>query len=130
MLAFPAEDHPDSFDDDDGSAEVDQDLVLVRPAVEPADQHPLEHHPGDEHEEGAADEPDDERAGGAGNYKHRVRTQHEQRTVREVEHAERAENDGKAAAYERQQRSKREAIEGLREEQRRARHAAFSSLSW
>src|SRR6185437_9209718 len=51
-----------------------------------------------------------------------ITAEHEHRAMREVEHAERAIDDGQAGADQRQQRSERQAIEHLRNEVRPVNH--------
>jgi hypothetical protein len=122
MLALRAEDGPHRLDDDDTRSERDEKLILRRAVVEPSDQPALQQRAEDEHEHGSREHADDEGAGIAGHHIDRIGADHEQRAMRQVEHAQRAENDGEPAAYERQQHPKGKAVEGLRNQQRRAGH--------
>ena len=61
-LREAAEEEADRFDEDDAEAEGDEDLVLVRPAVEVPDDHALHRHADQHDEQGAGDDRDDERA--------------------------------------------------------------------
>ena len=51
VLRQAAEEEAHQLDDDDAEAERDQELVLGRPAVEMADDHPLHEHADDQHEQ-------------------------------------------------------------------------------
>ena len=100
----------------DAEAEGDQKLILVRPAVEVADDDPLHHHADDHHEQRAGDHRDDEGVGiGVGDIAG-VAAEHEHRAMREVEHAERAVDDRQAGRDQRQQRAEHQPVEHLRNE--------------
>src|SRR5262249_2362308 len=97
-------------------AEGHQDLVLGRAAVEIADDDALHHHAEQHHEQRAGGERRDERAGVLVGDEPGVSAEHEHRAVREVEHAERAVDDGEPRADQREQRAQHEPVEHLRDE--------------
>ena len=80
----------------DAEAEGDKKLILMRPAVEMADDDPLHQDADNHHKQRAGDHGDDERAGIAVGDIAGVTAQHEHRAMREVEHAERAIDDGQS----------------------------------
>ncbi len=88
---------PHGLDKNDAEPERHEQLVLVRAIVEVADDDALHH--GRRRiidEQRAADHRDDERSGIAVGDLAGIAAEHEHRAVREVEHAERAVDDGQA----------------------------------
>ena len=100
-----------SFDDDDADAEGDQELILRRAAVEVADDHQLDEAADHHQEQRAGDHRDDEGPGRLERHVAGIAAQHEHRAVRQVQHAERAVDDGQARADQRQQRARCQSVE-------------------
>src|SRR6185437_4741896 len=112
----------DQFDETDAEAEGDQKLILVRAVIEMADDDPLHQYADDHDEQRARDHRDDERAGVLERDITGVAAEHEHRAMREVEHPERAIDDGQPGTDERKQSSQRQAVEYLRNEIRPINH--------
>ena len=93
-LRQAAEEEAHYFDEHDAKAEGDQELVLVRTAVEVTDDDALDENADDHAEQRAADHRGDVRAGVAVGQPAGVTAEHEHGAVREVQHAERAIDDG------------------------------------
>ena len=104
-LRQAAEEKAHRLDEHDAEAEGHQQLVLVRPRVEVADDHPLHHHADQHDEQRAGDDGDDEGARIGIGDPAGVAAEHEHRAVREVEDAERAVDDGQAGGDQREQRA-------------------------
>ena len=115
-LRQAAEEETHELDEDDAETEGDQELVLVRPLVEMADDAAFHHHADQHDEQRAGDDRDDERAGIAIGDPAGVAAEHEHGAMREVEHAERAVDDRQAGRDQRQQRAEHQSVERLRDE--------------
>ena len=93
-LGQAAEEETHGLDEDDAEAEGDQKLVLVRTAIEVADDDTLDHHADDHDEDRTGDHGGDERAGVTERHPAGVATEHEHRAVRKIEDAESSVDDG------------------------------------
>ena len=101
----------------------------MRAVVKVADDPALNRHADQHHEQGAGDDGDDERAGIGVGDPASVAAEHEHRAVREVQHAERAVDDGEARGDQREKRSQHQSVETLRYEIRPVDHGAVRGFS-
>src|SRR3546814_3424785 len=86
----------DHLDIDDPEAEGDEDLVLMRPAVEVPDDQPLHHDADEHHEDGAGRDGNQIGIGQLVGNETGIAADHEHRAVREVEDTQRAVDDRQA----------------------------------
>ena len=128
-LRKAAEDEADRFHEDDAEAEGDEELILGRAAVEVADDHALHHHADQHDEQRAGDDGGDERARIGVGDPAGVAAEHEHRAMREIQHAERAVDDGEARGDQRKKRAEHQPVETLRYEIRPVDHAVPKYLS-
>ena len=101
------------LDEADAEPEGDKELILMRTVIEVADDDALHHHAQHHHEQRARNHRDDERTGIFIGHEAGVTADHEHRAMREVEHAERAVDDGQPGADQRQQGTERQPVEYL-----------------
>ena len=116
QLRLTAENEAHELDKNDAETERHQKLIFMRPAVEMPDDDALHHDADDRHKQRPGDDGDDERSGIAVGDIAGVTAEHEHRTMREVQNAERAVDDGQARRDQRQQSAERQPVEQLRYE--------------
>ena len=121
-LEFAGKHQANQFDEADAQPEGDEQLILVRTVIEVPDDDALHHHAHEHDEQRAGDHRDHERSGILEGDIAGVAAEHEHRAMREVEHAERAVNDGQAGTDQRQQSAQRQTVEYLRNEIRPINH--------
>ena len=95
---------------------MNEQLILVGPAVEGSHHDPLHHHAKQHDEQGTGDDGDDERAAVGIGDPAGVAAEHEHRAMRQIEDAERAVDDRQAGGDQREERAEHQAIEALRYE--------------
>jgi hypothetical protein len=128
-LAQRAEHVANSLDDHNAEAEGDQDLILLRPRVVEANKPTLGSQANQQQHQRAQCERGGERVEMAQHHESRVGAQHEHRAVREIEHAQGAENDGEPTGDQRQQATERDTVKCLREELGKRGHRE-TVLAW
>jgi hypothetical protein len=102
-------------------------LIFVRPVVEALDDQPFEADADRQHEEAGRDRGEQERMRRLQSDEAGIGAKREQRPMREVEHAERAQDDGEAAARQCQKQAESKPVEGLGEKRRQAWHGGLAS---
>ena len=121
-LRQAAKEEARGLDEHDAEAKGEEQLVLVRTAVEGSDHDPLHHHADEHDEQGTGDDGDDERAAVGVGDPAGVAAEHEHRAVRQIEDAERAVNDRQAGGDQREERAEHQPVEALRYEIRPVDH--------
>ncbi len=114
-LRQAAEEKAHGLHEHDAKAEGHQQLVLVRPGIEVADDHALHHHADQHDEQRTGDDGDDKGARIGIGDPAGVAAEHEHRAVGKVEDAERAVDDGQAGGDQRQKRPEHHSVEDLRD---------------
>ncbi|MGY3471518.1 hypothetical protein ACVW0I_008389 [Bradyrhizobium sp. LM6.11] len=111
------------------SPKVHEQLILVGAMIEMADDDAFHEDAEQHHEQRARDDGENERFRVLVGDEAGIAADHEHRAMREVEHAERAVNDGQAGADQREQGAEREPVEKLRNEIGPTNHATIAVVT-